>query len=72
MSIKQNVPVPMSPVPERANAVSVFHITLSLMSFLPVYFLLKWKRPMTAPLPGLLRSSKLKVAEKANLGYTIY
>jgi len=61
----------MSLVPERANAVNVFHITLSLRSCPPVPFPLKWKRPMTVLFTGSLKCSKLKVAEKASLGYII-
>jgi hypothetical protein len=69
--IKPNALAPMSLVPERANAVSAFLITWGLMSFPAVYFPRRWKRAMTALLPGLLRSSliKSKVAGKANLGY---
>jgi len=61
----------MSLAPERANAVTVFPIILSLMNFLAVYFLLKWRRPTTAPLPGLLKCSRPEEVEKANSGYIV-
>jgi hypothetical protein len=40
-SIKLNAPAPMSLAPEKANAVSAYGITWSLMSFLPAYSLRK-------------------------------
>jgi len=63
----------MSPVPEKASAVTVSHTTWSLMSFPVVYFPLKWRGPMTAPLLNLWKSSPIKpeVAEEANLSYII-
>ena len=64
MSTKPNVHAPMSPVPEKANAVNVFHITLSLKSFRPVPSPLKWKRPMTALSADLFRHSTPEVAKK--------
>ena len=71
MSTKPNVHAPMNPVPEKANAVSVFHITLSRKSFLVVPSPLKWKGLMTALTTDLFRHSTPEVAEKANLVYII-
>ena len=71
MSTKPNVHAPMSPVPEKANAVSVFHITLSLKNFPLVPSPPKWKRLMTALSADLFRHSTPEAAEKANLVYII-
>lgn len=68
MSTKPSVHVLMSPAPEEANAVSVFHITLSLKSFLVVLSPPRWKGLTTALSADLFRHSTPEVAEKAKFG----
>src|SRR4030042_1602480 len=59
----------MSRAQERASAASASPTTWSIMNFPPVSFPLRLRRPMTAPLPDLSRSSPTKVAGIVDLGY---
>ena len=71
MSTKPNVHAPMSPVLERANAVSASYTISGLKNFPLVPSPPKWKRLMTALSADLFRHSTPEVAEKANLVYVI-
>jgi len=71
MPIKPSATAPMSRAPEKVSAVSASPTTLSLTNSPLASFHLRLRRPTTAPLLDLFRSSPIKVAGKVDLGYIV-